>query len=108
MKIKLSKGAYMPSRAYPTDAGLDIRCPQGCGCIVPAKESVKIYTGVHVELPEGTVGLLKSKSGLMCKHGLVSEGVVDVGYSGEIVVKLFNHSGMDYRIEEGSMLELFL
>jgi dUTP pyrophosphatase len=102
MKIKLDDGAYMPTRAYPTDAGLDLRARETQ--IVPAKESATFDTGVHIELPEGTVGMLKSKSGLMCKFGLVGEGVIDVGYSGSIVVKLFNHSGYDYEVHKGDKI----
>lgn len=102
MKIKLDDGAYMPTRAYPTDGGLDLRARETQ--IVPAKESATFDTGVHIELPEGTVGFLKSKSGLMCKFGLVSEGVIDVGYSGSIVVKLFNHSGYDYEVHKGDKI----
>ena len=37
MKIKLDKGAYMPTRAHDTDAGLDIYARDSQ--IVPAKDS---------------------------------------------------------------------
>lgn len=104
MKIKLDKGAYMPTRAHDTDAGLDLYCPVGQAQIVPAKESAIFDTGVHVELPLGTAGMVKSKSGLNVNYGLTSEGVVDVGYTGSIVVKLYNHSGYDYKIEEGDKI----
>ena len=101
MKIKLD-GAKMPSRAHSTDAGLDIYARDEQ--IVPAKESAIFDTGVHIELPEGTVGMLKSKSGLNVKYGIVSEGVIDVGYTGSIVVKLYNHSGFDYRVKAGDKI----
>lgn len=102
MKIKLDNGAIMPTRAHATDAGLDLysRDMQ----IVPAKESAIFDTGVHVELPAGTVGMLKSKSGLNVKHGLTSEGVIDVGYTGSIVVKLYNNSGYDYKVNAGDKI----
>lgn len=90
MKVKLDEGAYMPERAHTTDAGADLRTPHDV--IVPAKGSVVIDTGVHIELPPNTVGMLKSKSGLNVKHGITSEGVIDVGYTGSIAVKLYNHS----------------
>ena len=62
MKFTLDSGAFAPTRAHKTDAGLDLRSPI---CIeVPSKGSAVIDTGVHVELPNGTVGFLKSKSGL--------------------------------------------
>lgn len=104
MKIKLDKGAYMPTRAHETDAGLDIYCPEGEAQIVPAKESAIFDTGVHIELPRGTAGFLKSKSGLNVKHGIVSEGVIDVGYTGSIKVKLYNHSGYDYKVLPGDKI----
>ncbi len=102
MKIKLDRGAYMPTRAHDTDAGLDLYAMKTE--IVPAKESAKFDTGVHVELPYGTVGMIKSKSGLNVKHGLTSEGVIDVGYTGSIVVKLYNHSGYDYTVNAGDKI----
>lgn len=90
MRIVLDKGAYMPKRAHNLDAGLDLMSP--IDTYVPAGGSVVIDTGVHVEIPEGYVGFLKSKSGLNVKHGITSEGVVDAGYQGSIRVKLYNHS----------------
>lgn len=102
MKIKLDKGAKMPTRAHSTDAGLDIYARDTQ--VIPARESAKFDTGVHIELPSGTVGMLKSKSGLNVKHGITSEGVIDVGYTGSIVVKLYNNSGYDYRVEEGDKI----
>lgn len=102
MRIKLDEGAKMPTRAHETDAGLDLYARETQ--IVPAKESAKFDTGVHIELPVGTVGMLKSKSGLNVKHGLTSEGVIDVGYTGSIVVKLYNNSGHDYRVEKGDKI----
>ena len=102
MKIKLDIGAMMPTRAHATDAGLDLYAMETQ--IVPAKESAKFDTGVHIELPFGTVGMIKSKSGLNVKHGITSEGVIDVGYTGSIVVKLYNHSGYDYKVNKGDKI----
>lgn len=102
MRIKLDEGAIMPTRAYPTDAGLDLYARESQ--IVCAKQSAVFDTGVHVELPYHTVGMLKSKSGLNVKHGITSEGVIDVGYSGSICVKLYNHSGHDYKVNKGDKI----
>ena len=102
MKIKLDEGALMPTRAYPTDAGLDLYARDTQ--IVPAKESARFDTGVHIELPAGTVGMLKSKSGLNVNHGITSEGVIDSGYTGSICVKLYNHSGYDYKVNKGDKI----
>lgn len=102
MKVVLEKGAYMPTRAHKTDAGLDLYAMQTQ--TVPARESAIFDTGVRVELPTGTVGMLKSKSGLNVKHGITSEGVIDVGYTGSIVVKLYNDSFSDYIVNAGDKI----
>lgn len=102
MKIKLDEGAIMPTRAHETDAGLDLYST--ATVIVYAGDSAAIDTGVHIELPEGTVGFLKSKSGLNVKHGIVSEGVIDEGYTGSIRVKLYNHSNTHYVVNKGDKI----
>ena len=95
MKFTLDSGAFAPTRAHKTDAGLDLRSPI---CIeVPANGSAVIDTGIHVELPNGTVGFLKSKSGLNVKHDITSEGVIDVGFTGSIKAKLYNHGTKPYQ-----------
>ena len=102
MKIMLDDGAKMPTKAHRADAGFDLYSRETV--IVPAKESATFDTGVHIQIPEGFVGFLKSKSGLNVKHGITSEGVIDSGYTGSIVVKLYNHSGKDYKIQIGDKI----
>jgi dUTP pyrophosphatase len=102
MKIVLDDGAFAPARAHETDAGLDLRTP--CEVTVPAKGAADIDTGVHVAIPVGYAGFLKSKSGLNVKHGIVSEGVIDSGYTGSIRVKLYNHSDTDYTFKAGDKI----
>lgn len=103
MKIKLSKGAFMPERAHDNDAGLDLKAPHDV--LIPAGHSVIIDTGVHVELPKNTVGMIKSRSGLLTRHNIVTDGTIDEGYRGSIAVKLFNHSQVtDYRIHKGDKI----
>ena len=102
MRIKLDEGAYMPERAHRTDAGLDLRSRESK--TVPAHGSAVFHTGVHVELPEGTCGVLMSKSGLNTNHSITSTGLVDETYVGEIVVKLHNHGDKDYCVEKGEKI----
>lgn len=102
MKIKLSSDAYMPVREHATDAGLDIRAKESK--VVPANDSEIFRTGVHVRLPEGTAGILVSKSGLNVKYDITSTGLIDEGYDGEIVVKLFNHGKRDYHVQAGDKI----
>lgn len=99
MEIMLDEGAYMPSRGHKTDAGLDLRTPKAV--TVPAYGSVTVDTGAHVALPHGCAGLLVSKSGLNVKYDITSTGLIDEGYTGSIVVKIYNHGGEDYAFEAG-------
>ena len=102
MRIKLDEGAFMPLRGHPDDAGLDLRSPID-GEIRKGK-SVLIDTGVHVEIPEGYVGFIKSKSGLMVNYGLLADGTIDCGYTGSIRVTLFNTTHKDFLIKEGDKI----
>lgn len=109
MKVKLDPGAYMPTRAHDTDAGLDLYSP--VDVTVPARwdelcidGSVCIDTGIHVEIPAGYVGMIKSKSGLNVKNNITSEGVIDSGYTGSMVVKLYNHGISSVQIKKGQKI----
>lgn len=102
MKVVLDKGAYMPVRAHKDDAGLDLRSPDTF--IVKAGKSLKIDSGVHVEIPAGYVGFLKAKSGLNVKYGITCTGVIDAGYTGSIVVKLYNNGSDDVLFEPGDKI----
>ena len=102
IKVILDTGAYMPERAHEADAGYDLRSPIKTR-IYPGM-SFTIDTGVHVQIPHGYVGMLKSKSGLNVKHDIVGEGVIDSGYTGSIRVKLYNHGNESYMIEVGDKI----
>lgn len=102
MKVQLDPGAYMPERSYKTDAGADLRTPHRF--IIRAGEYKVIDTGVHIEISAGYVGMVKSKSGLMTKHGIVTDGTVDAGYTGSIKVCLFNHSRAHHCFWQGDKI----
>lgn len=102
IKTKLDVRAFLPERAHDTDAGADIRTPEGF--TLKAHSSEIVATGVHVQLPQHTVGMLKSKSGLNIRYGIVSEGVIDEGFSGEIIVKLYNLSDHDHLFQRGDKI----
>lgn len=102
IKVKLDEGAKTPTRGHPGDAGLDIYSTETKW--VHPGEYVCFGTGTHVAIPEGFVGLLTSKSGLMAKAGLTSRGTIDYGYTGEIKVVLFNHGTEGYLVNEGDKI----
>lgn len=102
LNIMLDENAIMPTRGHRTDAGLDLISP--VDITIPAHGNAIIDTGVHIQLKENTAGFLKSKSGLNVKHNITSEGVIDVGYTGSIVVKLYNHGNEDYEVKRGDKI----
>lgn len=108
MKINymLDEGAFEPLHGHKADAGFDLRLPDNGKSFlyVQPQNSAVIDTGVHFEIPEGYVGFIKSKSGLNVKHGLQAEGVIDSGYTGSVVVKLYNHGDIPVRFAPGDKI----
>ena len=102
MRVMLEPGAHAPTRAFGTDAGLDIYAMYNA--VIPAGGSARMVTGVHVELPPGTCGLLVSKSGLNVNSGITSTGLIDEGYTGAIIVKLYNQSDRTYTVHAGDKI----
>lgn len=91
MEIKtVAEWGFEPNRQHEFDAGADLCASQTVGVYI--NETEMVPTGVRVEIPEGYVGLLFARSSL-CKSGLVMAngvGVIDSGYTGEIMVPLVN------------------
>lgn len=107
MKVVLDPKAILPTRAHEMDAGLDLYSPIE-GYVFSndgiCENSLCIDTGVHVAIPEGYVGTIKSRSGMNVKHGITCEGVIDAGYTGSIVVKLYNNSTENVMIRRGQKI----
>lgn len=102
MEVMLDPGAYLPTRAHSTDAGLDLYAKEDKE--VPPYGSAVFDTGVHLAIPEGYVGDVKSKSGLMVLHDITTDGTVDPGYTGSILVRLFNSSPLRKDIKAGQKI----
>ena len=90
IRIALDADALCPTRAHSLDAGLDLYT--NTSHAIPPRNSITVDTGVHVEIPAGYVGMVKSRSGLNIKSGITTTGVIDAGYTGSIRVKLYNNS----------------
>jgi dUTP pyrophosphatase len=114
MKFYRDPGARTPTKAYETDGGWDLYS-RDKATIYPG-ESAVFDTGIHTMIPRGFVGLVESKSGLNIKHGILAEaiiehkdgaystGVVDHGYLGSIVVKLYNFGTEPYTVNDGDKI----
>lgn len=106
INVMLDEGAIMPTRAHSADAGLDLYTPKDAilSGVFERERSAVIDTGVHVEIPRGYVGMIKSKSGLNVYGGIVCEGVIDAGYTGSIYVKLYNHGDIGHFFRRGDKI----
>lgn len=104
-KKKMTKVKYWCSvpglnqmyKKHKADAGFDL-CAAGEVVLRP-NEPVLVPTGLHVGIPEGWVGIVKSRSGLASKGIQVDAGVVDSGYTGEVKVLLQLVTGDQDRTE---------
>lgn len=90
MKIKLIDKNCMLSKGYVNDAGWDLKAKTSGFIKIYPMCRATIPVGVAVELPEGTVGIVKGRSSMAKRGILVMEGVIDQGYRGEIAVTVVN------------------
>lgn len=102
MKVVLDDGAYMPLRAHSDDAGYDLFSMED-GCIFPNARA-KFDTGVHMAIPSGYEGHIRSRSSVMINKGCITDGTIDSGYTGSIGVILFNLSGKLVEIKKGEKI----
>lgn len=91
VNYSLDHDAYPPRRAYTDDAGTDLALNHLA--IIPAGGHRVCHTGVHVAIPKGHVGMVFVRSSTGIKKNLVlsnGTGIIDAGYTGEIMLSLHN------------------
>ena len=102
---KLNDNAKLPTYGSPYAAGADLYAAEGV--TVAAGATAFVHTGIAVELPAGTVGLVYARSGLACKQDLAPAnkvGVSDCDYRGEVIVALHNHGTSARTVEAGDRI----
>lgn len=111
LNIKLlSDNAITPTRAYGVSAGLDIYAAETV--VIEPQEKRLLATDIAVDIPEGYVGLLTSRSGVSSKtHLVVETGKIDAGYNGHMKVNIKNdyislkqYDGAIMDIEDGGLI----
>lgn len=90
---------FEPTRKYPSDAGADLRARIDQSILLHPERSVKIPTGVAVEIPEGFVGDVRPRSGAAVEGKLTISGTIDSNYRGEIHLNVLNVSDKTLVIE---------
>ena len=100
--MKLNSNAVEPICGSIDAAGHDLSAAIDSPIKIAPHQTVKIPTGLAMELPKNTFGGIYARSGIANREGLAPAnkvGIVDSDYRGEIIVALHNHSD-EYRIVE--------
>lgn len=104
---KLTTTAQEPTRGSKYAAGYDLSADVGSNVIIAPHTTVKIGTGIAVELPENTFGAIYARSGIASKEGLRPSncvGVVDSDFRGMVIVALHNDSDVMRIVEPGQRI----
>jgi dUTP pyrophosphatase len=97
----------LPAYASEQAAGADLRA--AAEVTIAPGERAAVPTGLHLEIPEGHVGLVWPRSGLAVRHGLDTlAGVIDSDYRGEVRVVLVNHGQDPVTLAPGDRLAQLL
>ena len=104
IKVKrLNENATIPTRANPTDAGLDLYADDEY--IIDVYERQLIGTSIAIEIPDGYMARIAPRSGLSFKQGIdVMAGIIDSSYRGEIKVILVNHGHYGVSLHKGDKI----
>lgn len=112
VKIKrLSDTAIIPTRGSEYAAGYDLYADVEKPTEILPHGTVKIPTGVAMELPIGTYGAVFARSGLSAKEGLRPAncvGVCDADYRGQVFVALHNDSEQIRTVEPGERIAQYV
>ena len=104
---KINPNASIPTYGSSYAAGCDLSACIDQAIFIPPHTTIKVPTGLAIELPENTVGLIYARSGMATKRHLAPAnkvGVIDADYRGEIIVALHNHSEEAQTIEVGERI----
>jgi dUTP pyrophosphatase len=105
----LRRGAQVPARARPGDAGYDLCAAEGF--FLWPGERHTVPTGVAIALPPGVAGLVTPRSGLAARHGISvvnGPGLIDPNYRGEIRVVLVNLGDARFEAAPGDRIAQLL
>jgi dUTP pyrophosphatase len=98
--LKLSRNAESPEYALDSDAGFDLKSIENVS-IFPFDQK-KVSTGIAIEVPEGYVGIVRDRAGIVQKMNVHTvAGTFDSGFRGEVSIMLVNMNDKTVEIEKG-------
>lgn len=107
MKLKIITDNQVPAYATEHAAGIDLFCKTKEDISIKPGETVKINTGLKVEIPEGYFGAVYPRSSTGVKKQLMlanTLGVIDSDYRGELMMFFYNYGKTDQVIKNGDRL----
>ena len=99
--------AFLPTYGSDHAAGADLRAAVSEAVTLEPGDRQLVPTGIHMALPPGYEGQIRSRSGLALRHGLYlpnAPGTIDADYRGEVGVILQNGGSEAVRIERGERI----
>ncbi len=103
MKVKkLHPQAKLPVRAHATDSGADLFALERT--VLPPHAISHVHTGIAVELPENTSGIIWGKSSVESKGVKAMAGLIDAPYRGELIVCMYNLNSTEFVFEIGQKI----
>lgn len=105
--LKIKTDGQIPSYATENSAGIDLHCKSDEDIIIKPKETVKIHTGLYIEIPEGYFGAVYPRSSTGVKKHLMlanTVGIIDSDYRGELMIFFYNYGEKNQVIENGDRL----
>lgn len=85
---RLLPQAKLPSKAHASDLGWDLYT--AAAYQLAPQQLARLSTGIAIEFPEWTGGIIKDRSSLAAKGLHCLAGVIDPGYRGEIQIICIN------------------
>lgn len=85
LPTKLDRGALPLTRSHHTDAGLDLATLTAT--TLPSGVRTLLHTGVRTAIPAGWYGRITGRSSALSRWSVqVHEGIIDAGYTGELMI----------------------
>lgn len=108
INIKLLNNlAKIPTRGSERSAGYDLYAATDCDIQIPPHSTIKIGTGLAMDVPHGYFGGIFARSGIATKRGLRPAnctGICDEDYRGEYIISLHNDSNETMTIQAGERI----
>lgn len=104
---RLNDLAKIPTRGSKFSAGYDLYAATDKDIQIPPHSTVKIGTGLAMELPVGWFGGVFARSGIATKRGLRPANcvpVIDCDYRGEWLIPLHNDSNETKTVQAGERI----